>query len=597
MWEIRDSSSDRQIFSRRDCLLASAGVAATTAGCTEGEAEDGGNGEMPPATDADTPSETAVASPTEAPTGTPTETETETPPLRSDGGDQEPTNVVWLGSDHFAIRQFQFLREQLDAGMLPATPAYDRLTEEGVKFTRAYASTPICVPSRTTMMTGTYPHNHGLLDNGAHIETNKLPQSNRYYSHAFESADKQPGYFGKWHVGHCASAQAYGFEGWSLPDYGWPYGSVRYDQYLENRGLKAPNVDLSWHLYNDPESITPIDLQERDNQFHDPNVGASVGTFQSGRETHEAYFTADIGTDWIEEQATADDPFFARIVTWGPHQPYWRTEAFADTIDPAAIPTYPNFDFNLSGRPSHHVEAVHNAKRGEPWEMWRAVLAACYEHIAEVDHALNMVLETLDELGIADETLVIYTADHGDLLASNGGGFDKAWLLSEEVARIPLLMRWPDGGIEGGRTVDELVCNIDYAPTMWDAAGMVPPAEMDGRSLLDLARDPDGTDWRDQLLIEHHGHYGEWIFQRALYRDQYKYVAHLGYRDELYNLEKDPYEMDNLLVEDRVPEVRKQMQTALADEMKRFDDDVEDARKLREILREQPVDTNEPVDS
>jgi len=140
---------------------------------------------------------------------------------------------------------------------------------------------------------------------------------------------------------------------------------------------------------------------------------------------------------------------------------------------------------------------------------------------------------------------VIWCADHGDAVASHGGLWDKASTFIEEVARIPLAVRWP-GHFMGGARVDRLVSNLDVTATMIDAAGVAIPAEMDSHSLLPLCLNPVGAMWPDHVICEHHGHVDR-LPQRIILRDQYKYVAALFDSDELYDLEADPYEMANLV--------------------------------------------------
>lgn len=502
-----------------------------------------------------------------------------------------PTNVVWLGADHYAYRHHVSV-----PGPAPATPAYDRLVDEGVRFDRAYCATPLCVPSRTSMMTGTYPHVHGFLRNAGHPERDGLPYGDEeeYYGDAFVESGRRAAYFGKWHVGHGTTAQEYGFDGWSQPAYGWPYRSDRYADHLRRRGLSEPTVELDWHRTHDVEALNPLRPANRDNMFDDPALGGSTGVFETPKETHEAFFTTHLANRWIEERARNGEPFFVRVETWGPHQPHWVPPEFADTIDPRAIPEYPNFDADLSDRPAHHRTFLDGTETSDyAWEEWQPIVARCYEHVTAVDHAFETVLDTLDRLGLADDTLVLYSADHGDIIAAHGGGFDKGWLLVEETTRIPLVVRWPNGDVPAGEACDALVCNVDYPPTMYEAAGRDPPSRMDGTSLLDLARDPErATDWRDRLLIEHHGHYGEWVFQRALYRDRYKYVAHLDDGDELYDLEADPYERRNRIADPALADVRDRMRSALLEEMRVRGDDAPDAVRLRRSLGE-PADASD----
>ena len=162
-----------------------------------------------------------------------------------------------------------------------------------------------------------------------------------------------------------------------------------------------------------------------------------------------------------------------------------------------------------------------------------------------VDAAGGLVLDKLDALGLAENTLVIWTADHGDALASHGGRFDKGSYLTEEVLRVPLALRYP-GKIPAGQRSNALTCGIDIAPTILDAAGTQFERPVDGESLLPLATGGDFGE-RQSLLVETYGHgFGTIELGRALIKNQYKLIAYQNHDGELYDLEADPYELVNL---------------------------------------------------
>jgi len=161
-----------------------------------------------------------------------------------------------------------------------------------------------------------------------------------------------------------------------------------------------------------------------------------------------------------------------------------------------------------------------------------------------VDAAGGLILDTLDELGFAEDTLVVWTADHGDGLAAHGGHFDKGSYMTEEVCRVPMAVRWPRR-IPRGQSGEDLVSLVDVAPTILEAAGAGFAAEVAGKSLLPLL-DGRGARWRDDLLCETHGHPRTEV-GRMVVGQRFKYVAWQGQTHELYDLNRDPYEMVNLI--------------------------------------------------
>jgi len=283
----------------------------------------------------------------------------------------------------------------------------------------------------------------------------------------------------------------------------------------------------------------------------------ATGITTTPKESHEAFFLADLACEQLEALAAAegDQPFHLRLDFWGPHQPFFPTREFADLYDPEDIPVYGNFADTLAGKPEVYWQDPHdrltdeNGRFATPsdldWGEWQRIIARAYAHITMVDAAGGLVLDKLEDLGLADNTLVIWTADHGDALGSHGGRFDKGSYLTEEVLRVPLALRYP-GRIAPGGVTDSLACGADIAPTILDAAGTGFERPVDGESLLPLACGEDVAG-RESLLVESYGHgFGTIEPARALIMDRYKLVAWQNHENELYDLEDDPYELVNL---------------------------------------------------
>ena len=280
------------------------------------------------------------------------------------------------------------------------------------------------------------------------------------------------------------------------------------------------------------------------------------GITTTPKESHEAFFLADLACEQLEALAAADDeqPFHLRLDFWGPHQPFFPTKEFADMYEPEDIPVYGSFADTLKGKPALYWQDPHDnltdadGRFATPsnlsWGEWQRIMARAYAHITMVDAAGGLVLDKLDELGLAEDTLVIWTADHGDALASHGGRIDKGSYLTEEVLRVPLAMRHP-GRIARGQISQTLTCGTDIAPTILDAAGTAFERPVDGESLLPVAT--TGGSGRPSLLVETYGHgFGTIEPGRALIKDRYKLIAWQNHEGELYDLEADPYELVNL---------------------------------------------------
>lgn len=479
--------------------------------------------------------------------------------------DEKP-NVVFIITDHQA-----YYRHDRDGEFRYTWPNFDAFAEEGTRFERAYAVCPLCSPARASMMTGRYPSAHGLRWN-----TEVLHSLNRcdfrpgqvLYSHYLSQAGYRNAYVGKWHCGHERLPIDYGIEGWSLPDYGKVYMSEAYRQYAAERGLGDARARIEYNLNHPEWRGQTLDL-------HDPSPWKFMngcGVLAGPPEAHEEFFVAHLAVEKLKELSRSGQPFSLVVSLWGPHQPYYPTEPYASLIDPVSIPEYPSFRDDLAGRPFRyliHREIAHRSAAAWPeWSTWQEILARCYGQGLQLDDAVGQVLDTLEELGLAPNTLVIWCADHGDAVASHGGLWDKSSTFIEEVARVPLAIRWPEG-LEGGKCVHRLVSNMDVTATMLDAAGVAIPEEMHSRSLLPLCGDPETAAWPDHVICEHHGH-GDILLQRIIVHDRYKYVAALFDVDELYDLESDPYEMKNLIDVPEFAGIRDDLRGRLIDHLESY---------------------------
>lgn len=487
-------------------------------------------------------------------------------------------NIVWLMSDHMVYAHHK------DLTGYPQLPTLDRLSAEGISFENAFSVCPLCQPVRASMLTGRYPHRHGMIlndgDVGAPIDHD--PNA-RLISSYLKEAGYRVGYFGKWHNGIERTAQDYGFEGFSMPRYGHPYYTDTYAAYLDELGLPEPAVTLDWSFAEPHRVGETVPLKDFPYPYESPYMlMESSGVLTTPLETHEAFFLAHLASDWLADVASQDAPFFLRFDPWGPHHPFYVAEPYANSINPADLPEYPSFSSTLEHRPINHQELLaYRIREGRSphWEDWQPILARCHEHSTLVDAAVGRVVDALERLNLLDNTLIIYTTDHGGALGSNGGLVDKGWMMTDETVRIPMAIKWPDK-ITKGTTTDKFVTNLDLVPTVLQAAGAEMPSPIDGTSLLALSQHPDEVAWREDVMLEHHGHYREHHFQRQLRYANYKYVAHLDDRHELYDLSRDPYELDNLVDAPPMQNVLMDMRQRLYRQMTHHEDNAPSAQRL-----------------
>lgn len=481
-------------------------------------------------------------------------------------------NILYIVNDHQA-----FYGHGTYGGPKISRPNFERLAAGGAEFTRAYCASPLCGPSRRTMLTGLFPHNHGEIKN----DVNHAYDREIYLDILAENGYANY-YFGKWHAGP-GTAKDHHSRGFSFPSYNNPYTKPDYKDYLKRKNLPDFEVRIERSFLCSKEDAEKIRAENPDapraavsgetyhchGGFCNPHV---TGVMTSPEETHEAIFLANLACEQLKNLASSgsDQPWSMRVDFWGPHAPYFASQRFRDLYDPARIPEYPSFKDDLSGKPELY-KSEHNwplNKGGKiihpnplPWSEWQKVLSLHYAQINLIDYAGGIILDMLDKLGLADDTLIIWSTDHGDAVACHGGHFDKDGYMPEEMLRIPMAVRWP-GKIKPKQQLSSLVSNIDLAPTFLDAAGAGFSKPVDGQSLLPLCTGKS-KQWRDDIMCETHGHYRNQA-GRMVATDRYKYIWNDDDLEELYDLKTDPYEMKNLIKSTEHRDVLKEMRERLA---------------------------------
>ena len=480
---------------------------------------------------------------------------------------QKP-NIIFIQNDHQAYYHWEW-----ENGPVPMRPNFMKLAAEGACFTHSYCATPLCGPTRRTMLTGLFAHTHKQYHNYT-----DPPYDHEVYLDTLAEAGYDNYYFGKWHAGPGA-ANEHHCSGFSRTDYSNPYIQPEYKEYLKRYNLPQAlhHIDRYFDIPEISsrgdwaECADDVDYQCKANWCGEHAVGSTL----TPKETHESFFLATLACEQLEKLAKSesDQPFSLRVDFWGPHQPHFPTQEFLDL--------YPN---RLQGKPGAEYR-----ERSSPfgkddqliipsavnWDEWTEIIRHAFAHITMLDAAGGMIVDKLKELGLDKNTMIIWTTDHGDALASQGGHFDKGSYMSEEVMRIPCAVKW-DGVIPAGQVRDELISTVDYPVTILDAAGTAfTKNKVHGRSLLPLLTGKTDQ-WDDDLMAETFGHgYGEDINSRMLVHGDYKLIANKESIAELYNLRTDPFELHNLYEDPAFADVRADLENRLRVWQKRTDDPVE----------------------
>jgi len=426
------------------------------------------------------------------------------------------------------------------------TPHIDALADSGARFDNAYSVCALCTPARASIYTGMYPHHHGLITNtNVDFCKTEFDDSDKLISSYFLDNGYRCGFIGKWHCGNRLIPKDFGFEGMSLARYG--HEIVNHPEYLEY--LKKNNLERG--------QLTPLGKAWSTNHI-------MAGTLSGQTEAMVPYFVAERTISQLESYASDDKPFLLFCNFWGPHQPYFPTEPYASMYDPRDIPPWGHFEDDFSGKPRSHrryLDALLGPNRKErSWEECAQWLALYYGSCTMVDDQIGRIMDSLDELGLGSSTNVIMSTDHGDLIGAHGGMHDKGVMMYQDTYHIPMIVQGP--GCPAGAVVDEMVTNMDIMPTLLDFADIEPSEQLDGRSIIPLLDGSGIPDWEEDVYCEFFGHH--YLCEvRMVVNKRYKYVFNITDFDELYDLEKDPWELHNLIDDAGSQEIARHMQKRL----------------------------------
>ena len=421
-------------------------------------------------------------------------------------------NILFLMAD-------QYRGDCLGVDGHPAvrTPHLDSIAKDGAHFRCAYSTTPTCTPARSGLLTGLGPWRHGMLGYGRVAE---------HYDLELPQALSDAGYYtagiGKmhWHP----QRNLHGFHQVLLDESSREESVDFRSDYRAWFMSEAPNLEydatgIGWNDYRAKPYVHPEEL-------------------------HPTHWTGETAVRFLDTY-DRPEPFFLKVSFARPHSPYDAPERFFRMYDDADIPKA--HVGTWAGR-----YRKQGGKSENPWhgdfgpEQVRHSRQGYYGSITFIDEQIGRILDTLKKRGLYDNTLILFTADHGDMT-----GDHHLWRKSyayEASARIPMLMRWPDGlGGARGRTLAHPVELRDVLPTCLDAAGAPPdPATVDGASMLSIVQDEPG-EWREFIDLEHDVCYSPENHWNALTDGREKYIFHAATGEEqLFDLENDPGELTDL---------------------------------------------------
>ncbi len=390
------------------------------------------------------------------------------------------------------------------------TPHLDRLAADSIVFQNAFANSPVCCPARANILTGRYAHRNGMVANDL-----RLRESETTLAERLGEAGYRTGFIGKWHLDG----------GPRLPGY-VPPGPRR-------QGFQFWAANECSHSHFNTQ------------YFRDTAEPIPIRTFEV-----EAW--TDIGIEFLRQSAGDRRPFFLTIQMGPPHDPYKAPPEYSKLYDPGRLAMRPNWQ-PRPGAPG-------------PKE-----IAEYYAMVTAIDDQVGRILRALDELGLAEDTILLFSSDHGDMLGSQGQRLKrKPW---EESVRVPGLLRYPRK-IRAGRRADFFLTHVDFAPTLLGLCGLRPSVGMQGLNLSRLVLGEKGGG-PDSAFFQIFGPYegdGTEDGWRGVRTRRYMYARFESRPWVLYDLERDPHEMHNLVGDRAARPLLEEMDRRLAGWMARTGD-------------------------
>lgn len=444
--------------------------------------------------------------------------------------EQSRPNIVWIFSDDHSYQTIGAYGGRLQS--LNPSPNIDRIAREGMRFDRCYVGNSICAPSRATLLTGKHSHLNGKFDN-----TDEFDHDQQQFQKILQANGYQTVMIGKIHL----YGKMQGFDYWEV---------------LPGQGK-----------YYQPDFIT----EQGKTQY----------------EGHVSDIITDKAIDWLDKKRDADKPFMLMVHHKAPHRRWTPAERHMEKYADVEIPEPANLydDYATRGTAAHQQEMDiettmtlnSDLKLGTIRDAPESQFAARREWFAKnqpegrdllkwkyqtymkdymrctwgVDESIGRILDALEEQGLTENTVVMYSSDQGFYMGEHGW-FDKRFMY-EESFRTPLVAMWP-GKIKPGSVNTDLVQNIDFAETFLDLAKAPIPDDMQGKSLVPLLEGNTPADWRDSLYYHYYEYPGPHSVRRheGVFDGRWKLIKFYG-RDvpggeqwELYDLENDPSEMKNI---------------------------------------------------
>lgn len=422
---------------------------------------------------------------------------------------EKKPNIVYVLVDQWRAQATGY---NGDPNLIGKTPNLDKIANTGINFKNAISTTPVCTPYRAALLTGQYPSTTGMFLNDLH-----LPEESYTMAEMFKESGYKTGYIGKWHLD----------------------GMGRYQNTPRER---RQGFDY-WKALECSHEYEGLNYYEGD----DPEIKHWDG-YGPYAETKDAI-------SYIKKNATGDEPFLLFLSIGSPHFPYRNTPEEMQRLFKAE-------DIILRENVSdNHKEAA------------RIQSAGYYAHILGLDKSLGELQKAIDDAGILENTIFVFTSDHGEMLGSHGWRPRQKQVSWAESVRVPFLMQYPEKFGQDKIEVEAPIGTPDILPTLLDMAGLPIAKSIEGESMTYAVENQNAAKDKAALVMQLSPFAGKFDEYRGVYTSRYAYIKTLEGPFRLFDNIEDPLQMNNLVNKPEYAELQSRLEEALQKELEKIGDD------------------------
>ena len=437
------------------------------------------------------------------------------------------------------------------------TPNIDSLAKEGIVFENHFVQNPYCMPSRWSIFTGRYPRNHGVRENGVIFDNSEVTMARVLKEEGYTTSS-----IGKMHLTPQLMVEEKEDENWPDDSFGFTVKHLTDDskrgEYLHY--LKKKDKGIYNYVLNQGKEKIDEDLND---SFKRPfDLAPQIKENKISAEFHQSNWIADRTIEYIKNNK--DKPFFSWCSFVDPHHPFDPPEPYASMYDINDIPMPVRMDGEHEDKPKHFKDMYLGFSTGNERydfstitdEGWKTVIAKYWGMVSLIDYNVGRIIDALKKEGIYENTIIIFTSDHGELLGDHKLLF-KGPFHYDSLIKVPFIMTW-GSRLEANKKINKITQHIDIMPTILDYTGIDVPRGVQGKKIRNIIENDKDSNY-EYALIEYDT--GEWGLKvKTIRSKEWKLTYYMSKEyGELYDLRNDPHEFYNLWNRNDYKDIREKL--------------------------------------